>query len=107
MPMKNNYDEQELKIRKRLVKFLRGTHQRFIKGTNFEKNCRDFIDYFFIALNFDEDEQIMDLMMNSYVELRQLLSPLRSNHEDINKFLKIVDSLYSTEYTAIIDRYYR
>lgn len=102
-----DYNEKELKERKRLVKFLRGTHERFKKGTNLEKNCKDFIDNFFKSLNFDEDEQIINLMMNAYCELKQLLSPLRSGHEDIDKFLTIVESLYSTQYCKIIERFYR
>ena len=49
--MKNNfiiennidYSSEELKQRKKLIKFIRGTHERFKKGTNFEKNAKDYI----------------------------------------------------------------
>jgi hypothetical protein len=103
----DQYSDQEVKLRKKLIKFFRGTHERFKKGTNFEKNATDFINNLFEAFKFSEDEQLLALVQKSYTELHHLLAPLRSTNSEIDKFLRIIDSLYKIEYTSIIEFLYR
>ena len=103
----NEYSEKELRERKKLIKFLRGTHERFKKGTNFEKNAKDYIDSLFEATRFDEDEQIISLVMKSYREISSLLRPLSGTYYDYFKFITIVDCFFSVEYAKIVERFYR
>jgi len=102
-----DYSEKELKLRKRIIKFFRGTHERFKKDTNFEKNAKDFIDALFESFHFDEDEQMIDTVMNAYTELKSVLQSKLNTSYEVYKFLKIVDSIYSTEYIKIVERFYR
>ena len=103
----NKILEREYKLRKKLIKFFRGTHQRFLKGTNFKENSEQFIDAFFEALQFDEDEQVITLVQKSYTEIKHILTPFRGDNYEIYKFLKILDCLYNVEYVKIIERFYR
>ena len=113
--MKNNfiiennidYSSEELKQRKKLIKFLRGTHERFKKGTNFEKNAKDYITSLFEATHFDEDEQVISTVLKSYRELSSLLRPLSGTHTDYYRFLTIVDCFFNVEYIKIVERFYR
>lgn len=99
--------EKEFKERRRLIKYLRGTHERFKKRTNFEANAKGYIDNLFAALHFDEDEQIITLVLESYRELKRLLTPLRGDNYEIYKFLVIVDSFFTAQYVKIVERFYR
>lgn len=98
----------QLKRKKRIIKYFRGTHERFkdLKINNLEYLAKDFINHFFDSLEFDEDEQIIRLVLSSYNELQDLLIPQENNYE-IYKFLKLLHSLYSVEYTKIITNYYK
>lgn len=103
----NEYSVEELKQRKKLIKFLRGTHERFKKGTNFEKNSKDYITCLFEATRFDEDEQMISTVQKSYREISSLLRPLSGTHTEYYRFLKIVDCFFSVEYVKIVERFYR
>lgn len=103
-----DYSDIELKKRKKIIKFFRGTHERFkkINGTTWEIDARNYINNFFDSLYFDEDEQVITTVMKAYRKLKSTLEPVKGN-ENIYRFLKIIDSIYETEFTPIVMRFYR
>lgn len=102
------YNEKELKNRKKLIKFFRGTRQRFKKPNNFEKNSKDFINSLFDSCSFDEDEQMIKTVVTAYIDLKETLSTtIGKDNYEFYKFLKIVDCFFMVEYRKIIERFYR
>lgn len=103
-----DYSDRELRKRKKIIKFFRGTHERFkkINGATLEIDARNYINNFFDSLYFDEDEQVITTVMKAYRELKSVLTPVTDN-ENIYRFLKTVDSLYETQFTPIVMRFYR
>lgn len=107
MLMEYNYNEKELKNRKRLIKFFRGTHERFKKPENFEQNSKDFMNALFDSCSF-EDEQMIRTVIIAHYDLKQTLSTtIGKDNYEFYKFLKIVDNFFRCEYNTIIERFYR
>lgn len=104
-----DYSDRELRKRKKIIKFFRGTHERFKKtnGCTWKEDVENYIKYFFESLYFNEDEQVITTVMKAYRELKATLKPLANDNNDIDTFLKIVDSIYEKHFTPIVIRFYR
>ena len=103
-----NYSENEIRNRKKIIKFFRGTHERFKKlnSMTWENDVKNYINNFFASLYFDEDEQVITTVMKAYRELHATLAPSAQSNENIDIFLKIVDSIYETQFIPIVTRFY-
>lgn len=84
--------------RKKLIKFFKGTRQRFKDPNDFEKNAKDFMNALFDSCSF-KDEQMIKAVFTAYNDLTETLSTtIGKDNYEFYKFLKIIDCFLSVEY---------